>query len=114
MQASQTTAQGLWLAGVCGVVVGLAIWFGGPFAVTGIQHTALCGFLCIALTCGMHCACCHKPDHRCLIKLTGAQSSQAMTVLGVQVRELWQRQSSNGSLMHGKAAFKAHKYNAYQ
>ena len=41
MQASQTTAQGLWLAGVCGVVVGLAIWFGGPFAVTGIQHTAL-------------------------------------------------------------------------
>ncbi len=38
MQASQTTAQGLWLAGVCGVVVGLAIWFGGPFAVTGIQH----------------------------------------------------------------------------
>ena len=41
MQASQTTAQGLWLAGVCGVVVGLAIWFGGPFAVTGIQHTSL-------------------------------------------------------------------------
>ncbi len=41
MQASQTTAQGLWLAGVCGVVVGLAIWFGGPFAVTGSQHTIL-------------------------------------------------------------------------
>ena len=35
LQASQTTAQGLWLAGVCGVIVGLAIWFGGPFAVSG-------------------------------------------------------------------------------
>ncbi|DBB12825.1 TPA: hypothetical protein ACH3X3_005589 [Trebouxia sp. C0006] len=36
-EASQTTAQGLWLAGVCGVVVGLAIWFGGPFAVTAMK-----------------------------------------------------------------------------
>lgn len=41
VQASQTTAQGLWLAGVCGVIVGLAIWFGGPFAVKGISHGVL-------------------------------------------------------------------------
>ena len=35
MQASETTAQGLWLAGFSGVVVALAIWFGGPIAVAG-------------------------------------------------------------------------------
>ena len=35
LQASQTTAQGLWLALGCGVIVGIAIYVGGPFAVTG-------------------------------------------------------------------------------
>ncbi len=44
VQASQTTAQGLWLAGVCGVIVGVAIWFGGPFAVAGNSCDAVCIF----------------------------------------------------------------------
>lgn len=35
LQASQTTAQGLWLALGCGVIVGAAINVGGPFAVAG-------------------------------------------------------------------------------
>ena len=39
MQASQTTAQGLWLATGCGVIVGFATWFGGPFAVAGAPLT---------------------------------------------------------------------------
>ena len=33
MQASETTAQGLWLAGVCGSILAAVVWFGGPMAV---------------------------------------------------------------------------------
>ena len=33
MQASETTAQGLWLAGVCGIILAAVVWFGGPLAV---------------------------------------------------------------------------------
>ena len=35
LQASQTTAQGLWLALGVGVILGIAIYVGGPFAITG-------------------------------------------------------------------------------
>ena len=37
LQASETTAQGLWLAAVCGTILGLVIWFGGPFAVASMS-----------------------------------------------------------------------------
>ncbi len=80
MQASQTTAQGLWLAGVCGVVVGLAIWFGGPFAVTGMQHTILWLLL-------------DGLNVRSILRMLSQawsqmsyQTSQAMTVLGTHVK----------------------------
>lgn len=35
LQVSRTTAQGLWLAIGCGVIVGVAIYVGGPSAVAG-------------------------------------------------------------------------------
>ena len=48
LQASQTTAQGLWLALGCGVIVGAAIYVGGPFAVAGSPLCILHAHWCIA------------------------------------------------------------------
>lgn len=65
LQASRTTAQGLWLATGCGVIVGLAIYLGGPFAVAGsLSLRAITLGLILrpsahtCLTCAVtHCAC---------------------------------------------------------
>ena len=39
VQASQTTAQGLWIGAGIGVIMGTAIWFLGPPAMQGKAHT---------------------------------------------------------------------------
>ena len=38
MQASQTTAQGLWIGSGIGILMGTAIWFLGPPAMQGKAH----------------------------------------------------------------------------
>ena len=38
MQASQTTAQGLWIGAGIGILMGTAIWFLGPPAMQGKAH----------------------------------------------------------------------------
>lgn len=84
LQASETTAQGLWLAAVCGTILGLVIWFGGPLAVASMASAWL---VLLAVCCcnsfspalydpSCNCQAAHSLLH-CLFPLSGIRGMNA-------------------------------------